>query len=1030
MSTALWREMEKNLSLEKTLREQEDELRKLRYIESANTRLTSEVETLRHEVTELTRRNTSTSKRLEQQKEQLKNKDAEQEKLREQLKKQKTESQYFKLEVEKLVLEKHCVAKIKQKSAELVKEVETQKNLNKIHQDNISCFQRKIVNLESDRRDLKLSQREMSSQMDKMRKDMDALKSEIQTRKDEALKQSSLIAKLRSDMLIGETGKGKLEKNADDTMQRIKDQDQIISDLKTEIKNNKDEQTEMKIQIAVLKNERDLNLEKLSKAKLLKIENDHTIENLSKAQRVICLLNTTIEKQQQEIQDRTLDQNKVGTELDQVKKDYDSACNQLTEISKTLEKRQVLHNRYNDNVQQDIKLGQKRYKVILTDKEGLERELQHSVQKAAKDALEQTVKTLRLEVESLTLQNRELRTENNRLTVTSKKCLSQKPVFVPDREKQFDSIHLLCKDRQHFQQEQCVQRQAALMDTQRKERPSRHRRFPLSADRTPSQAEDRSSRVPVSGTLTTTALQTLREQEDELRKLRYIESANTRLTSEVETLRHEVTELTRRNTSTSKRLEQQKEQLKNKDAEQEKLREQLKKQKTESQYFKLEVEKLVLEKHCVAKIKQKSAELVKEVETQKNLNKIHQDNISCFQRKIVNLESDRRDLKLSQREMSSQMDKMRKDMDALKSEIQTRKDEALKQSSLIAKLRSDMLIGETGKGKLEKNADDTMQRIKDQDQIISDLKTEIKNNKDEQTEMKIQIAVLKNERDLNLEKLSKAKLLKIENDHTIENLSKAQRVICLLNTTIEKQQQEIQDRTLDQNKVGTELDQVKKDYDSACNQLTEISKTLEKRQVLHNRYNDNVQQDIKLGQKRYKVILTDKEGLERELQHSVQKAAKDALEQTVKTLRLEVESLTLQNRELRTENNRLTVTSKKCLSQKPVFVPDREKQFDSIHLLCKDRQHFQQEQCVQRQAALMDTQRKERPSRHRRFPLSADRTPSQAEDRSSRVPVSGTLTTTALQLFHDLCSVAAEDNVMAAGLAGLIRFHEPQLFHD
>ncbi|KAL7386366.1 hypothetical protein ABVT39_007404 [Epinephelus coioides] len=498
MSTALWREMEKNLSLEKTLREQEDDLRKLRYLESANTRLTSEVETLRHEVTVLTKRNTSTSKRLEQQKQQLKNKDAEQEKLREQLKKQKTESQYFKLEVEKLVLEKDCIAKIKQKSAELVKEVETQKNLNKIHQDNISYFQRQIVNLESDRRDLKLSQREMSSQMDKMRKDMDALKSEIQTRKDEALKQSSLIAKLRSDMLIGETGKGKLEKNADDTMQRIKDQDQIISDLKTEIKNNKDEQTEMKIQIAVLKNERDLNLEKLSKAKLLKIENDHTIENLSKAQRVICLLNTTIEKQQQEIQDRTLDQNKVGT---------DSACNQLTEISKTLEKRQVLHNRYNDNVQQDIKVGQKRYKVILTDKEGLERELQHSVQKAAKDALEQTVKTLRLEVESLRLQNRELRTENNRLTMTSKKCLSQKPVFVPDREKQFDSIHLLCKDRQHFQQEQCVQRQAALMDTQRKERPSRHTRFPLSADRTPSQAEDRSSRVPVSGTLTTTAPQ-------------------------------------------------------------------------------------------------------------------------------------------------------------------------------------------------------------------------------------------------------------------------------------------------------------------------------------------------------------------------------------------------------------------------------------------------------------------------------------------------------------------------------------------
>ncbi|KAL7406740.1 hypothetical protein ABVT39_025502 [Epinephelus coioides] len=1058
--------VEKELSTEKTLREQkESELRRFRNIESVNMKLTLEVQTLQHEVTVLTGKNTSASKRLEQQKQQLKDKDTEQEKMRDYFQKLMNESKYYKEEVKKLALDKDHVDKLKRKSKiKLRKEIEEEKNLNKIHQDNIGCFKRQITNLESDKRDLELSQKEMGSQMDKMRKDMDALKSEIETHKNEAFKQNNLISKLQCDTLISKKVKRKLEKKVDETKQRVKDQDQIITDLKTEIRNNKDEQTKTQIQITVLKNERDL-----------------TLENLSKAQREIGLLKSTIEKQQQDILAMTLDQNKVGTELDQVKKDYDSARKQLIEVSKKLEQTQVLLGRHKDKVKQDVKLEEKRYMVIVAEKEGLERELQHSmhqvsqqchtitVQKAAKEALEQTVKSLRQEVESLTLQNCEAGTKNSTLTKAFNKLKLQKAVFLPaDKWRIYSSTHLQCSIR--MERENVTDPDAIIavlreqLDASRNNEESLIKKLKQFQQRIADVAK-------VEKELSTE--KTLREQkESELRRFRNIESVNMKLTLEVQTLQHEVTVLTGKNTSASKRLEQQKQQLKDKDTEQEKMRDYFQKLMNESKYYKEEVKKLALDKDHVDKLKRKSKiKLRKEIEEEKNLNKIHQDNIGCFKRQITNLESDKRDLELSQKEMGSQMDKMRKDMDALKSEIETHKNEAFKQNNLISKLQCDTLISKKVKRKLEKKVDETKQRVKDQDQIITDLKTEIRNNKDEQTKTQIQITVLKNERDL-----------------TLENLSKAQREIGLLKSTIEKQQQDILAMTLDQNKVGTELDQVKKDYDSARKQLIEVSKKLEQTQVLLGRHKDKVKQDVKLEEKRYMVIVAEKEGLERELQHSmhqvsqqchtitVQKAAKEALEQTVKSLRQEVESLTLQNCEAGTKNSTLTKAFNKLKLQKAVFLPaDKWRIYSSTHLQCKYRQFFRHERCVQRQAALVETQRKEieelklalarrpddvvqklvkcqwdnrelkkqlmafkgqkiayegsyqrerkenrklsealsdvkveawrkrkaasrrepqQPLRQTRFALSADRTPSQSEDRSSHVPVMRPLTRT------------------------------------
>ncbi|KAL7390957.1 hypothetical protein ABVT39_001805 [Epinephelus coioides] len=388
------------------------------------------------------------------------------------------------------------------------------------------------------------------------------------------------------------------------------------------------------------------------------------------------------------------------------------------------------------------------------------------------------------------------------------------------------------------------------------------------------------------------------------------------------------------------------------------------------------------------------------------------------------------------------MDEMRIVIDAQNLQIELHKSEAFKQSSLISKLQSDANIDNKVKRKLEKNVDETMQRIKDQDQEINDLKTEIRDKRNEQTEMKIQMTVLKTER-----------------DHTLENLFRAQREIDLLTTRVEKQQQEIQARTLDQKKMGREL--------------------------------DNVKRDLKLEEEKYRVILTEKGRLERELQLSthqvsqqqhtitIQKAATDSLEQTVKTLREEVESFTLHNREFDAETDRLKEALEKLLRQKIVLIRDRARSgkrvYDSTFLLYRYRQRYQKERRVQRQVALVVKQREEieelklllaqRPdtvvvklmksqwdnrelkkqlmalkgekvkhevtyqrareenkkvteglsemkvdashklkaehqgeppqlSRHTRFPLCADRTPSQSEDESSRVPVLPPLTKT------------------------------------
>ncbi|KAL7391000.1 hypothetical protein ABVT39_002562 [Epinephelus coioides] len=544
---------EKQLSAEKILREhKENELRRFLNIETDNKKLTSQVQALQHDVAVLTGRNMSASERLEQQKQLLLEKDTERDKMTEKYKKLKARCNSYNEEVKKLLHCQEFVDKAKQKSEELRKEIEIQKDQNQIHQDNISCLKRQIKNLVSERNELKLVEIEMICQMDEMRIVIDAQNLQIELHKSEAFKQSSLISKLQSDANIGNKVKRKLEKNVDETMQRIKDQDQEINDLKTEIRDKRNEQTEMKIQMTVLKTER-----------------DHTLENLFRAQREIDLLTTRVEKQQQEIQARTLDQKKMGREL--------------------------------DNVKRDLKLEEEKYRVILTEKGRLERELQLSthqvsqqqhtitIQKAATDSLEQTVKTLREEVESFTLHNREFDAETDRLKEALEKLLRQKIVLIRDRARSgkrvYESTFLLYKYRQRYQKERRVQRQVALVVKQREEieelklllaqRPdnvvvklmksqwdnrelkkqlmalkgekvkhevtyqpareenkkvteglsemevdashklkaehqgeppqlSRHTRFPLCAYRTPSQSEDESSRVPVLPPLTKT----------------------------------------------------------------------------------------------------------------------------------------------------------------------------------------------------------------------------------------------------------------------------------------------------------------------------------------------------------------------------------------------------------------------------------------------------------------------------------------------------------------------------------------------
>lgn len=153
--------VDKQLSTEKSLREQKENELRFEKTESVNKKLTSEVQTLQREVTVLTGKNTSTLKRLEEQKQLLKQKDAEHEMAAV----KKTENSIRVLHRGGKTTEEDAI-RAQQKSAELRKEIENQTQQNKIQHDDNGCLKRQIKSLQSDKNELKLSQTEMSSQVD------------------------------------------------------------------------------------------------------------------------------------------------------------------------------------------------------------------------------------------------------------------------------------------------------------------------------------------------------------------------------------------------------------------------------------------------------------------------------------------------------------------------------------------------------------------------------------------------------------------------------------------------------------------------------------------------------------------------------------------------------------------------------------------------------------------------------------------------------------------------------------------------
>lgn len=153
--------VDKQLSTEKSLREQKENELRFEKTESVNKKLTSEVQTLQREVTVLTGKNTSTLKRLEEQKQLLKQKDAEHEMTAV----KKTENSIRVLHRGGQTTEEDAI-RAQQKSAELRKEIENQTQQNKIQHDDNGCLKRQIKSLQSDKNELKLSRTEMSSQVD------------------------------------------------------------------------------------------------------------------------------------------------------------------------------------------------------------------------------------------------------------------------------------------------------------------------------------------------------------------------------------------------------------------------------------------------------------------------------------------------------------------------------------------------------------------------------------------------------------------------------------------------------------------------------------------------------------------------------------------------------------------------------------------------------------------------------------------------------------------------------------------------
>ncbi len=393
-------QLKNKFSIEKTLREQkEKELETFSNIRGENKKLSSYGQTLHHQVQELTGFRNFATKKLEEQNQLLKKKDAEHDQTKQELDRIRQKFKYYKERVEKLTPLKdrlECVQKVAEKQANEIKKHKQQADTSK---KTTHLLKKEAVILTRKIEELSIMNSELEHQMDQLRQDKSSLTLTIQNHVKEAEKQRNLLLNLENELNSFSDVKTKLQNKEKEITRHTAARDREIINLRNLISESESMQRMQIIQTEAVKTERNL-----------------IAENLFKAETELSRMNKTIQQLHLDIRDKTCEVNTKSADLVKTNRERRSVKNQLEKMKSQLAEAKMIQQICVVSASQDQKLAKDNLARLTAEKEMLDKglvcykemvvQLQQKIefQKAHKVTQEQLLRDLTEEVNAVKLE--------------------------------------------------------------------------------------------------------------------------------------------------------------------------------------------------------------------------------------------------------------------------------------------------------------------------------------------------------------------------------------------------------------------------------------------------------------------------------------------------------------------------------------------------------------------------------------------------------------------------------------------------
>ncbi|XP_045907068.1 cilia- and flagella-associated protein 58-like [Micropterus dolomieu] len=397
-------EFKNKFFLEKMLREQkEKELEKFSAAKEENKKLTLYGQTLRHQIQELTGFKTYANKKIEEQLQQLKNKDMEHDLTKQELNKIRHMAKQYSDLVENLMPYKDKLESVQKEVEQQICELKKHEKLSEDSKKRIHQLSKETGTLTKTIEDLSILKKMADNKVDQLEQDNITLTMELENHKKEAEKQRNIILNLETDLNSYSELKNKLQNKEKDFNKHTLARDQEIAHLRNLISESENLQRMQIIQNEAIKAERNL-----------------TDDNLLKARAEITLKNKIIQNLNDEIKEQNCDINTKNTELVKTKRECLSVKNQLEKVKRQLAETKITQESCTTSAGKDKTMLQKKLAQMVAEKDKLEKDLQHynelvvqlqqriNVQEAAKVAQEQALKECEEEVKFVRTENEKL----------------------------------------------------------------------------------------------------------------------------------------------------------------------------------------------------------------------------------------------------------------------------------------------------------------------------------------------------------------------------------------------------------------------------------------------------------------------------------------------------------------------------------------------------------------------------------------------------------------------------------------------